>query len=218
MYTVTNTVPSIHELKIYVLHYTKLQERKTHILNQFSKFNITNFEFIELYDKDEISIEDRNRFTPNYRLSSMSLTLKHFYVYREIAQKHDHALIFEDDIVLCDDFTEKFNLYKTQIPANYDAVFLGDGCNLHIPAIYIEPTLHIYRMCGSKCTDSYLISKSGAQMLCDYIDKHTDQPIRLPIDHWLNPVFTEGRFKVYWVEPTIVTQGSENHTFTSSIN
>lgn len=40
--------------------------------------------------------------------------------------------------------------------------------------------------------------------------------ITLHIDLWLNVVARDNNFKVYWAEPTIVTQGSENGTFKSS--
>jgi uncharacterized protein YxeA len=37
---------------IYICHWNKLVERKTHTLEQLSKNNITNFSFVELYDID----------------------------------------------------------------------------------------------------------------------------------------------------------------------
>ena len=40
-------------MKIFVLHYSKLVDRKKHILEQFKKQNITDYEFIEKYDKDD---------------------------------------------------------------------------------------------------------------------------------------------------------------------
>jgi hypothetical protein len=37
-------------MKIFVLHYSKLVDRKKSIIEQFKKQNITNYEFIEKYD------------------------------------------------------------------------------------------------------------------------------------------------------------------------
>ena len=91
-------------IKIFVLHYSKLIDRKKYILEQFKKHNITNFEFIEKYDKDEITEEESKLFHSQFKKSSMSLSLKHFYVYKEIADKYDNALILEDDAILCDNF------------------------------------------------------------------------------------------------------------------
>jgi len=40
--------------------------------------------------------------------------------------------------------------------------------------------------------------------------------IKLPIDWWLNVAARYNNFKVYWAEPTIVTQGTQNGTFKTS--
>ena len=37
----------MNQIKIFVIHYSKLVERKKHILEQLQKYNITDFEFIE---------------------------------------------------------------------------------------------------------------------------------------------------------------------------
>jgi hypothetical protein len=41
--------------------------------------------------------------------------------------------------------------------------------------------------------------------------------INLPIDWWLNVASRDNDFKVYWAEPTIVTQGSQNGLFKTSL-
>ena len=42
---------SINVSKIYIIHYNKLVKRKDYLLNFFSKNNIQNFEFRELYQR-----------------------------------------------------------------------------------------------------------------------------------------------------------------------
>ena len=213
-------------MKIFVLHYSKLVDRKTFILKQFEKHNITNYEFIEKYDKDEITDYESEIFSLNYKKSTMSLHLKHFYVYKEIAEKYEHALVLEDDVILCDNFIEIFNKYLTQLPTDYDMLFIGDGCNLHIPKNVLIPDKYIYEKClyptawggngASKCSDSYIISKKCANKLCEYIS-NLETKINLPIDWWLNEACRHNNFKVYWAEPTIITQGSQNGFFNSTL-
>ena len=41
--------------------------------------------------------------------------------------------------------------------------------------------------------------------------------INLPIDWWLNESSRDNNFKVYWAEPTIVTQGTQNGLFQTSL-
>jgi glycosyl transferase family 25 len=211
-------------MKIFVLHYSKLVDRKNYILEQFNKQGIIDYEFIEKYDKNEITDYESNLFDINYEKSTMSLHLKHNYVYNIIAENYERALIFEDDVILCDNFIDKLNNYITQLPENFDMLFIGDGCNLHIEKHKLIPNKNIYEKClyptswggdgASKCCDSYIISKKCANKLCEYIKK--SDKINLPIDWWLNVASRDNDFKVYWAEPTIVTQGTQNGLFEKS--
>ena len=212
-------------MKIFVLHYSKLVDRKKHILEQFKKQNITDYEFIEKYDKDEITDNESNIFETSYIKSTMSLHLKHNYVYKLIAENYENALIFEDDIVLHDNFIDILNKYMTQLPKSYDMLFIGDGCNLHIEKHKLISNQNIYEKSlyptnwggdgASRCADSYIISKKCAIKLCEYIN-NLKCKINLPIDWWLNVASRDNNFEVYWAEPTIVTQGTQNGLFKSS--
>jgi glycosyl transferase family 25 len=209
-------------MKIFILHCSKLVERKKHILEQFNKQGIVDYEFIEKYDKDEIPSYESNFFDTNFIKSQRSLILKHYYVYNIIAEKYDCALIFEDDVIICDNFINKLNNYVSQLPKNYDMLFIGDGCNLHIKKDKLIPNKNIYEKClwegggATRCTDSYIITKAAANKLFEYI-KNLNYKINLPIDFFLNTALKDNNFKVYWAEPTIVTQGSESGMFESSL-
>ena len=204
------------------MHYSKLVARKKHILSQFERETITDFEFIEKYDKDEITDNESSLFDTNYKKSKMSLHLKHNYVYKIISDHYENALIFEDDIVLCDNFSATLNKYINQLPEDYDMLFIGDGCNLHIENHKLVPNQNVYEKCiwegegATKCTDSYIISRKCAKKICEYID-NLQIKINLPVDWWLNVVIRDNNFKIYWAEPTIVTQGSQNGLFQTSL-
>lgn len=217
---------SLKNLKIYVIHYTPLIERKKHILIQFEKQNITNYEFIEKYNKEDLNECDKVLFDKSIGESMMSLMNKHFYIYKLIAKNYENSLILEDDVVLCDNFNEILNKYINQLPNDYDMLFIGDGCNLHIEANRLTQNKNIYEKClyptiwggdgASRCTDSYIISKKCAIKLCNYISKLSNKII-VKSDFWLNIASRDNNLKVYWAEPTIVTQGTSNGLFYSSI-
>lgn len=211
----TNTNENI---KIFVIHYKKLVERKQHIINEFYKHGITNFEFIEI-DRDELVEKDINMFEENYTRSLIAITMSHFYAYKEISKKYDTALILEDDVILSDYFLEKLNGYINELPEDYDMLFIGDGCNMHISNDKLIPGKHIYdksiKNDGdtiTRCTDSYLVNKKCATQLCDYID-NIEKKMNSPIDFWLNEPAKELQFKAYWAEPTICTQGTQCNLF-----
>ena len=212
-------------MKIFVLHYSKLVDRKRHILEQFNKQGIIDYEFIEKYDREDLEDCDMLLFDKCVKKSMMSLMNKHFYVYNIIAENYEYALILEDDVILCDNFIEKLNIYITQLPENIDMLFIGDGCNLHIEKHKLIPNKNIYEKClyptswggdgASRCSDSYIITKKCANKMCEYIN-NLKYKITLPSDWWLNVAARDNNFKVYWAEPTIVTQGTQNGTFQSS--
>ena len=211
-------------MRIFVIHYNKLINRKNNILTQFKKYNISDYEFIEI-DRDELYTHNISMFQENYNNCQIAISLSHFYAYKQISDKYDNGLIFEDDVVLSDNFTDILKKYMTQLPKNYDMLFIGDGCNLHIEQHKLIPNKNIYEKClyptkwggggATRCTDSYMISKNCANKLCEYIN-NLEYKIKLPIDWWINVAARDNIFKVYWAEPTIVTQGTQNGLFTTS--
>ena len=211
-------------MKIFIIHYKKLVDRKTHIVEQFKKHNITDYEFIEI-DRDELYDQNISMFKENYSKSQIAISLSHFYAYKQISDNYENGLIFEDDIILSDDFINIFNKYITQLPEDYDMLFIGDGCYLHIEPHRLITDKYIYEKClyptrwggngAGRCTDSYLVSKKCATNLCEYINK-LSYKINLPVDWWLNVAARDNKFKVYWAEPTIVTQGTQNGLFQTS--
>jgi GR25 family glycosyltransferase involved in LPS biosynthesis len=86
----------------------------------------------------------------------------------------------EDDVILNDNFIDNLNNYMTQLPENFDMLFIGDGCNLHIQKNKLIPNKNIYEKClyptkwggdgASRCSDSYIISKTCPNKLCQYIN------------------------------------------------
>lgn len=208
----------MYKMKIFVIHYKKLGYRKTHIIEQFAKCNITDYEFIEIEKDDSI-------FEENYSKREISISIKHFYAYKQISENYEYGLIVEDDILLCDDFVNVLHLYIAQLPENYDMLFLGDGCNLHIEPDVVIPDKYVYEKClyptswggdgASRCVDSYVVSKKCANQLCQYIE-NLSYKINLPIDWWLNVAARDNNLKVYWGEPTIVAQRKPNRRFFSS--
>jgi glycosyl transferase family 25 len=211
-------------MRVFVIHYAKLTDRKRHILAQFAKHNITDFEFVEI-DRDELDREDTSMFESGYNPAQIAISLSHFYAYREIAKKYSCGLILEDDVILSDYFLHILEAYMTYLPENYDALFIGDGCNLHIRPPDIVPGKYVYEKSheptswggqgATRCADSYVVSHACANRLCAYIDGLT-QKINLPIDWLLNIALRDTDGLVYWAEPTIVTQGTQNGMFATS--
>lgn len=214
-------------IKIFIVHYKKLVNRKSHIIRELNTHNIMNYEFIQI-DRDELSGEDCNNFEGSitFNKPGMAIALSHFHAYKEIADKYDHALIIEDDVILSNNFTETLTKYLTQLPEEYDMLFLGDGCKFHIHPDMLVPRKYIYERGvdptewggngATRCCDSYIVNKKCAIKLTEYLSTLKTKISEIGIDWWLNNLARHYQFKVYWAEPTIVTQGSQNGLFSQT--
>jgi len=217
----------MNNLKIYIIHYTPLKERKQFLLNEFNKHSL-NYHFIEDYDREKLSGEDLKIFNTNkVKLSMCSNIRKHIHTYQKIINSnYKYNLIFEDDVVLDKGFNQKLENGLKQLPDDYDLLFIGNGCNLHIESSNIQQNKLIYKKCreptlwggngGTRCTDSYLVSQNCAKKLINYISKLKEGEIQMASDWWLNQVIRDLQLEIYWMEPTIVTQGTQNGKYNSS--
>lgn len=211
-------------MKTYIMHYTRLNDRKTHILNELNKSGINDFTIVEDFDKETICEKDYQKFCRNLRTGEISLIKKHMKAWNYIALSEQLSLVLEDDAILCDSFSSKLNNYIKQLPEHFDMVFLGDGGNYHIPDEIIKKSntnVFYKENCSTdwggdgatRCTDSYLITPQCAERILEF---SKDTFISLPCDWWLNEVIRKLSLVIYWVEPTIVSQGSHTGKFECS--
>ena len=201
-------------MKVFVIHYHKLVERKKRISMSLTSVGM-DAEFVEhhacFHNKYEKMLD-----------SIKAITLSHLYCYREIASKYDYSLILEDDAVICDSFKSKLDDYMAQLPHDWDMLFIGDGCGFHIPSDIVNASDgNIFKKCreptswggngATRCVDSYIVSKKCAQIIISQKEQ-----IGKGIDWWLNQVIRDCELNIYWAEPTLVTQGSQNSLYTQS--
>lgn len=220
-------------MKTFIVHYAKLAERKRRII-PLLKSNRLDFEFVEHFDRNTINKKDCKIFKwerpfwfmlkPKHK-ATMAITLSHIYCWIEIAKKYECGLVLEDDAIFNEQFSGKLELYKKQLPLGWDMLFLGDGCNLHIPDSEIKSGINVYRKDlapslwggdgGTRCVDSYIVSNPCAQKIAKYIAK-LDYKVSQNVDWWLNQIMRDCNLNVYWAEPTIVTQGSQKKLYNTS--
>ena len=214
---------NVTEIKVFIIHYKKLTDRKEFILKQFEREQITNYEFITI-DRDELNDYDLLKFNKNYSKPLAANFLSHLYAYKQISlNNYKYNLILEDDVILCEGFSNILNSYIKQIPEDFDSVFIGEGCNIqehHINHSNIIKNKNIYKCDNEnkcKCTDSYMISTKCANKLIKYYNTLSTRGYKIdePIDYFLNKPLKLS--DVYWAEPTLIKQGTIIGLFNSSI-
>lgn len=212
-------------MKIFIVHYDKLVERKKFITKQLNEYDF-DFEFISNHGKENLTLDERKMFK-NRTDGEISLTLHHIECYKRIVEENiDYALILEDDVVTSNNFRETLEGYIQELPTDWDMLFIGNGCGMHIDKHLLVPKKHVYKKDNvingniyegsTRCTDSYLITNKCAKIITEKL-KLPNYTIAVMTDLWLNCVIRNNNFNVYWAEPTIVTQGSEIGVYKSSL-
>jgi GR25 family glycosyltransferase involved in LPS biosynthesis len=200
--------------KIYILHYSKLYDRKKNIIKQFEKYNIKNYQFIEDYDREKLSKDFIDRYCVGNNFSGIAgkcNAISQFELYKNIIKNnYKLCLILEDDAILCNDFNNKLNEYISKIPNDFEIGFLVDGCNLHVKNI--KDNIIWYPSLYSRTCCAYLITKQA----CEKITK-TILPFKQNIDLTLNEEIFKHNLKNYWCEPTIVSEGSKDGNYNTSV-
>lgn len=199
-------------------HYQKLTERREYVNKVVSKHNIS-LHWVLDFDKESLNKEELSKIYPylfsnkngrNLSLAEISLVLKHKYVFDDVVKNdYKNVVVFEDDIILVDDFSTKLNEYMNQLPEDYDILWIGTCCDLHVPQT--NPNINVYPcQHGSRCTHAYVISNSACKKLNDIF-----HGIYQPIDWFFNSSIRNLNMNNFWAEPELSTQ---DLSFDSAIN
>lgn len=227
------------DIKTHIVHYKKLVDRKQHVIDQMIKFKFSDYTFYEEYDKDELTEEIISEYyvsgiqdpqtwaskvilwgtpalyyhNPQCNPAEISVTIKFGKVMQKLSTLDDEMfLMFDDDIVLCDNFDVKLKEYLAQTPDDWDAIYFGSGANLK-PTNIVEGKVAYHKQHpASRCLDSVLLRNKTVKDLAK-----TWFPFTMISDWEIAHQHYKHNHKVYWWEPSLVIQGSENGLFESAV-
>ena len=194
--------------KIYIIHYTKLKERKSHMQREMQTwFTDVEHEFVEDFDQEQLSDDiikenfDLQAFEEKFErkmlISEMSLCMKYKKAVADIVEsgKGEYFFILEDDVIFKEDpifYISKMNDLCRDHNLKYDCVFLGEawirkGDDRDIFGKKDHPATN------GLCTVLY--TKEALQKLNNYLQS---TKITQPLDWEFNSAFKEIDFQVYW--------------------
>jgi len=218
--------------KIFLVHYEPLRDRKI-VMEKQLELNGLRCEWVtsEPTGDDVASFYEENREQwykktkcLNYfheeksrklRKAEISVAYKHLKVYKKILEeKIQSCLVLEDDSIFIENFVNEFNINFMKTPKDWDFIFIGNGCGLRIPSHLRESgkTCYPKEHPATKCLDSYIINHNSAEKILNTMIR-----LNLPIDFELNYQMFVNNMKVYWWDPPIVFQGSQNGTYKSGV-
>lgn len=149
-------------------------KRKEYALQHF-KENKLDVEFFEGINGEKFGLRTSIPFTEYeggeelfIKQGRIGCLLSHYMLWKTLLYlPYEEIIIFEDDVVLEENFIEKFHEYKAQLPTDWDYVFLGHCClppeeyNIKISNNIISGSI------SPLCTHAYMIKKSSLETLLD---------------------------------------------------
>jgi glycosyl transferase family 25 len=205
----------------YVLHVKKgFEDREKSIVHQFSRLDLP-FEWVLDHDKEDLAPEllEFYQYRGNLSGAAISCVLKHIRAWELIAQgTSEGGFVFEDDVLmdlknfkaLSQKCIEEF--HENGSETGY--ISLGSGCALYVPWTKKQKNKMLYPAELVRATDSYWINRKTAEKMVAWIKKNGfDQPA----DHLIDQIAAAEKIPIFWLDPTLVNQGSHTGLFPSSI-
>jgi GR25 family glycosyltransferase involved in LPS biosynthesis len=172
--------------QFYVLNLIRRQDRRNHIIGEFSKSKILNnrYHFFESVDGSKMNDDDircdksvlsdiaiqgffnteNKQYGLDFTFGSYGILLTYLKLFQQLVDTNQCALIFEDDIVIDNNFDVVLTNIQTELPTNFDLCYLGYCCGESYTTIEYSEHLVIPR--GQlNCLYGYVISPKGAKTI-----------------------------------------------------
>lgn len=161
--------------KIFCLTLKDTPKRREYAEHHFKKHNLEVDFFGGINGKNFglktiIPYKDDNPDGPDYFITSghIGCILSHYMLWQTLMYlPYEEILILEDDVILSDNFIDKFIEYKSKLPDDWQYVFVGHCC-LPPEDQQLKVTNNIITSNHSPmCTHAYMIKKSSIPILLD---------------------------------------------------
>lgn len=210
-------------MRVHVVHYTPFTQRRTHMDSLLQAHGLDLFPVSWMLDHDREALLNEWALgqwgdPAKMPAASVSLILKHLEIYKQVSREPDTwHLILEDDVLIsASPLIPRMERCLAELPEDWELLFIGEGCNLHVPWWRRRPGKEVYfrgwkpwwRAGGgtSRCTEAYFIHPAFATRLLE--TRFARPPFHCPIDWLLAEAGYEMQIRSYWAEPPLITQGA----------
>jgi GR25 family glycosyltransferase involved in LPS biosynthesis len=211
-----------NSIDVFIVHYTKLSERKTKMLNQLRDTcldGIFKIHWVESYDREKLTEQD---VLTNYKydgticprvitIGEVANGMAHSYIIEKCAKEYPCVLVLEDDMILTDNFLSNLLQCLENIPKDWDMIGLGGGVEKNE---YTGQKLSIVKS-PTDCvpTGCFMLKQAFAKKI---VSHHLFKPFVSPIDHNLRFITPYLEPHIYWVQPFISYEGSKTDVYKTS--
>lgn len=174
-----------------------------------------------------------NLYTKFGPKSAIGCALSHLNTWKNFLDNttDEYAIIFEDDIILVDDFINKLDIVMKNVPKDFDVLYIGCfGCNeenqnetnifkflcslIGMTSKYKKINNYISIPTTAFATHSYILSRKGAQKLIDYLEGN----IHNHIDFCIQQLASKNKIKAYVSTPRLAYQTSTDDNASENVS
>lgn len=203
---------------VYVIHVKQgYEERKKHIDSHLPSRGIYDFKYMLDGDIEDIaeSIYAKHFFS-ELSLAHASCFYKHFLVYKDMVEKNiETALVFEDDAILINSTLSLLEKLEKELHSKRNFLVNIEKTVHFVPTKIKKKNHLIYPANCTKLTGGYVIHLDVAKKIYRYC---SDNKTELPIDTFQSRMRHKLTYNIFWMEPSIVQQGSKNGQFSSVLS
>ena len=172
---------------IKIINLKNRNDRKDYMIKQLNEKNVTNYDFFESINGNELKETDELRllFEGNdfyYKKGIIGCALSHLHLLKTLVDDNDNEyyIILEDDIELLQDFKEKLNIYCKLFEENkLEHLSLGIRSAYNVEhETLMDPTNEVtvfekdvFIKHLQHITHAYIISKNAAKKIISFINK-----------------------------------------------
>jgi len=206
----------------FVIHVKEgAEDREQSIIRQFEQMRLP-FEWVldyDILDIDQDALDRYGYYGNKLRPAEISCVLKHITAWERIAGGDSPGgYVFEDDVLI--DVKCFKHVVNQAVKEFYAAglggghICLGDGDAMYVPWTALKKNRLLYLAEQVRMADSYWITRKTARMRLDWLDEHG---FYLPADHLINKIDNDLGTPIFWLVPTVASQGSHTGQFDSQL-
>jgi GR25 family glycosyltransferase involved in LPS biosynthesis len=173
-------------IDFYFINLDRRTDRLSHVNSELKKHNIDAKRFRAYEDLNGCDISFGNIISEGQKRCYRS----HYTLIKEYDTNSDKVLgVFEDDVIFCEDFDERFEYIEKNFNLNWDIFFLSSFYHLNDDPqrwnkggdYELTGIKYIHRVYGSFCGHSYLINPRSIPKIIKLLDDCAHQS--RAIDH-----------------------------------
>ena len=194
--------------KIFIVHYTKLEDRKKHMLSEMQRWVAdTPYEFMEDHDQEQVTQLDiidyfdmntfRLKHSREMKRGEISLCIKYQNILKKIVEEEegDYFLILEDDVIFKEDPHAYINRVIEMCNAqniDFDCVFMGEA------ALRVGDNRDVFFQKPYPSTNGLCTVLYKRETIVKLYESMCKYRITEPLDWEFNKRFRDLDFKIFW--------------------